>query len=487
MKKSFCFVILSALLVFSNCHAVVTNAFWRNTPIVDVWMKPGSFLKNMPSYLSNTDFPPRKMGRVIPFSDGVTTVRILGGWSPNWPHSGELRDTPLAQTDIFDDNVNLFSRKLFDRISPYVNAGIRDFTIVLDNIPINLGINNSLHPLYGYAGLPKSRSISWLIGNRVSKALKNRYPQSTFRYRVGTEAGNRSRFNGTETDYLGHYISVTDGIRNVDENIDIMPFNASGVTYTDIHNNVSIERISPILKNKVKKLSAQPVSIYIQKKNSNTFSNTLKNRINNFTTYWDSIESKYGRRISREVHEFGLLDGKYRTSEIQKAAYHAEGIMRFSKANIDKLFHWHNTFYRGPRRNVLTPTGWTYAVLDHMAGGDWRFPTINANHQPGTEYFSAISKKGNKSILLVSSLNPNETNEYRTPTIVIPVSSLPQAYNICMTWIRDDLYTENDVVNSLTLKRYNNYSEIRGNTLIIRPLIKTNSVTAIIFVNNCLS
>ncbi len=485
------FYLIITLCLLTNL-VLASDAFWRNSPLTDRWMKNGLFLRVLPGYLQNTDFPPNKVGNVVPFTDGISTVRILGGWDPDW-QNGE----PLQDGDLFDANIVLNQQKLFDRIDPYINSGIHDITIVMDNTPEDLSnyVYNSLcEDGYGFAGIPRDETVSWLMAFKIASTLKAQYPGVSFRYRVGTEAGGLNRFCGTQHQYFLHYTRMVDAIKRVDPQIKVMPYNVSGVTTTDTQYNVSIVEITPSLRNTNRELSALAVSFYIQL-NNNKFATTIQRKIDDFTQYWNTVETLNGQTISREIHEFGILSPNTQPSQIQNAAFHAEAIMIFSNSNIDKFYHWHNAF--SANTNLLSPVGWVYSVLDNMAGGIWTYPAIGAVSHPDTSYFTTISKKSDKSILMISSLNPNkDLYEYKTPTINVPLSSLPNTVSslpadsdICMTWVRDEFSTDAEVIDSLTLKNYANmqynFKELRGNHLAIRPLIKTNSVTAIVFKQNC--
>jgi len=490
---------------------IAMEAFWKNTPIIDRWMK-SSFLTNLPGYLSDTDFPPQETDNVVPFATGISTVRILGGWNPSWDN-GEAGEVGFVSGDVFDSNVTLDKEKLFARLSRFVEAGITDITIVTDQIPESLTINPVYVEPYGQISPPKDASTSWLIGNRLATALKQEFPTVKFRYRVGTEAGGRGRFDGTQNQYFVHYTRIADGINKyVGADIEIMPYNASGITTTDVNQNVSIIEIAPQIASTNRKISAQPTSLYVITPDSKTFNATIESRLSNMMQYWDSVDAAYGQEVDREIHEFGLIDPTGALIErgltAQNAAFHAEAIMRFAQAGIDKLYHWGDTI----RFGQLAPTGWLYSVLDSMEGGVWEYPSIEVwSGNADTTYFAAVSKKDDKSILLISALNPDiDIVEYKTPNTRVPLSSLPTlnfapaSSDICMTWVRDSLgaeirnnpEAESKAIESLTLESLEEIEKetpgtirnnvfVQGDDLIIRPFVKTNTVTAIVFEANC--
>lgn len=477
-------------------------------------MKDGSFLRNLPQYLTDTDFPPAASKNVVPFADGIATVRVLGGWR-NIPgtKAGENAGVNFANTDVFEArrsaacNVpvsDFFAcpKRLVDRISPYANAGIKDITVVLDNIPESLVKKASYDKEFGQNAPPKTEEISWHIGHHVAKILKSNFPRVTFRYRVGTECGDVNRFNGSEQQYFLHYTRISDAIhKHVGSAIAIMPFNQAGYGATDFHKNVSMQRLAPRL-GKARVYSAQPVSLYLQKKNK-TFLAPLKERVEQMTSYWDALDKERSAsgqpgRLLREVHELGVLRNRGASpgevvSPIQLAAFHAEAIMRFARAGVDKVFHWHNAIE--PGNEILTPTGWVYSVLDSMVGGIWKYPNVNVGSaDERSDYFATLSRHSNRSVLMISSLNPRETiTEWKTPVMHISIEDFHERVSfwskkVCMAWVRKDSFDgPNDVKESLTLKPFEGSLSIQGKSVTLRPLVKTNSVTAIVFdhKNNC--
>lgn len=498
----------------ANDDGITVDGFWKYAPLTDRWMSGGNFLRPYPEYLKDSSFPPDEgISHVgVPFADGISAVRILGGWKFEvGSKAGENADIDFARTNVFEanndsgdcpipvDDFFMCPKRLTNRIDPYVNAGIRDITVVLDNIPEPLVVDPadaskqpSYDPNYGQNAPPRNEKVSWHIGYQTARVLKETYPNVVFRYRVGTENGDASRFNGTEKQYFLHYSRIADAIHNhVSRDIEIMPFNQAGYSHSDLHKNVSMERLIPTLSGRT--YSAQPVSLYLQKTKRH-FRIRLKDRVEQLLKYWTTLEKhqvESGRTVvpTREVHEFGILldEENEMISELQSAAFHAEGIMRFAQAGADRLFHWHNAY---TKNGLLSATGWVYSVLDSMKGSVWTFPEVRvARAHKLSDYFSALSRQSDRSILMVSALNPDELlNEWKTPTINIPLKDIPRdtfkegkLVNICMTSVQDEIRNQSEVIGSLTLKKYEHTAFVSGDNLIIRPLLKTNGVAAIVF------
>lgn len=76
---------------------------WRHQPVIGIWLSGGQGLIDVPDYLDGTDFPyaRRPYPREVPFADGLTVVRLLGGWDPRDLGKGESRTyDDIAQGDL---------------------------------------------------------------------------------------------------------------------------------------------------------------------------------------------------------------------------------------------------------------------------------------------------------------------------------------------------------------------------------------------------
>jgi hypothetical protein len=61
------------------------TGFYRYTAILGPQLSPGTGLRTIPPWMAETDFPYQKrpFDKEAPFADGLSTVRLLGGWADN--------------------------------------------------------------------------------------------------------------------------------------------------------------------------------------------------------------------------------------------------------------------------------------------------------------------------------------------------------------------------------------------------------------------
>jgi hypothetical protein len=128
------------------CGAVFANdakplgemdGFCRYTAVLGLMLADGHRLRTIPAWMSETDFPyvKKPYNREIPFADGLTVVRLLGGWEgKNLP--ADRRNDPNDL--VFRDEAGAPHYRwglLKARLDPFVHAGCTNLTLVMDNVP----------------------------------------------------------------------------------------------------------------------------------------------------------------------------------------------------------------------------------------------------------------------------------------------------------------------------------------------------------------
>jgi len=462
---------------------------WKNLPVIGEWLSLGNFAIDMPDYLYKTDFPYYNSNSTkrIPFTEGVTVVRLLGGWHENTLGKGEASNyTDISQADLIyrksDQMVKAGSKNvgasvgfcnkqgkcegtiwwktnkskvqvtvtttqsdgtktkkffvcsnsgrhskdvswftignsytfnfyeasgcspsergqkfnsvvvkpmamkdrfgyrwplLKKRMDPVMNSGVKNVTIVLDNVPYAL-TSNPVIGKYGQAAPPDSE-VEWsnFIMRLVNNLIKFYGDDAVnkLRFRVGTENNSQERFAGTPEQYLAHYEATVAAIKKVAPRAKVGPFNQFGtqestntLTHTYLLKNLS----------DLSMVDFWPYSIYYLMKNSSNAGGAVSNarpdqRIPDFSALWSTLTKK-----PIEVQEHGVLQNEYgvKTPEpgVRGAALHMQTLSALMRSGVAGVWHWYNLFEKipssGGKSQLQVPSSltWLYSVLE---------PTIN--------------------------------------------------------------------------------------------------------------
>jgi len=308
-------------------HLGTMDGYYRNTAVLDRTLAPGGMLWRIPEWMTRTDFPYAKSAfpTEAPFTDAVTTVRILGGWNdPKQPDDRRSDANDLVQRD---ENGELFYRwdLLKDRLDPYVERGY-EITMVLDNVPFALARDPKVEH-FGQVSPPADMDEWYAFIHGLATELVRLYGEeqaNAFRFRVGTEMQDQRRFDGTFEDYLQFYDTAAKAIKEVLPEAKFGPFNRSipKGAFTEfgtyVGGNVSILELAKHAATGTNRATDETGSPFDFLSRSLYYFSSIDDdgnfinfepdeRLPEFEQLWDRVESidpKYAD-LSREVHELG--------------------------------------------------------------------------------------------------------------------------------------------------------------------------------------
>lgn len=337
----------------------------------------------IPDWWSETDFPyrTRPFEREIPFADGLSIVRLLGGWHKGQPAA---RDAEFPHGDLVSRDeagaLRFSEKSVIERIQPYWENGYRDITLVLDNFPASL-TSDPQWKEYGQVHHPDDPGDwRWMIRKLIDTLEKHYGGEHRFRFRLGTEMQDSRRFVGTYQEYRTLYRIVAEELQAAGSSIGIGPFNRSMPliegTGQPGPDNVCLIRLAQDAAWSDSG-TALPFDFiarsmyYFERRNEDgTFVNVLPSeRIPGLAQYWERLERIDPRYlgISREIHEFGALNSYQRIYGLETGARGAarmhDTIVKLIEEDISRLWHWRLTETIGPKR-LLSSHGWLYMVYD---------------------------------------------------------------------------------------------------------------------------
>ena len=113
------------------------DGFYRYTAVLGPLLEKGHRLCKIPDWMLTTDFPyeKRPYALEIPFADGLSVVRLLGGWEDK-KLPADRRNDPNDL--VFRDDAGVLHYRwnlLKARLDPFVTNGYIQLTLVMDNVP----------------------------------------------------------------------------------------------------------------------------------------------------------------------------------------------------------------------------------------------------------------------------------------------------------------------------------------------------------------
>lgn len=395
------------------------DRFWRYSPALGPFLEIGQGLLEIPPELLTGDFPyPRRpYEKEVPFADHLSIVRLLGGYndhSDKGPPDLAMRERDLAYRGE-DGRIRYRMHLLKPRLQPYLDAGYKSFTLVLDNVPWCFPEKPGTAAL-GQFSPPRDpvewhdfirelcREIASVTGPEIARGL---------RFRIGTENNGRVRFNGSEQEYMRHYDASVAAVREVLPEARIGPFNISGIEGIGKTHNVNAYDLADS--------AARPIDFVAFSRYFRPGEDPEQHAAA-CRAVWDGFGRRAARlkTVSREIHEFGIAPW----SEVAKgvvaraepgamgAALTCQMMFRLREAGINRLWHWgpFDSAIRNSKGKLTPlPTGlvWLFSVTEQMAGGDtWLLPALNRS-AAGTQYLAAASFHPERSLLLISAYNRN--------------------------------------------------------------------------------
>ncbi|AKJ64484.1 GH39 family glycosyl hydrolase [Kiritimatiella glycovorans] len=429
------------------------DGFYRNTAVLDRTLAKAMWLRDMPDWLQETDFPyPKKEADIeAPFADHLSVVRLLGGWhDPKLPPDRHNDPNDLVGRN---DSGELFYRwdLLKARLDPYVTRGY-DLTLVLDNVPYCLP-DEPRKGTYGQAAPPSDFNEWQTFIREMCLELKRLYGASyanRLRFRMGTEMQDRRRFDGTYEEFLQTYDHAAAAVKEVLPGAKFGPFNRSMPhgnfdTFEGlVEGNVSIFDLAEHCANGTNRATGEigapfdflARSFYYFSSNPKPgkFGNIHPDqRVPEFERLWETIEGIAPKHegISREVHEYGphlnTEGGVYGLDTgARGAAQNLHTIAEMKEVGCDRLWHWGIFEWIDGDHVLMQGHAWLYHVFERMRGGALYTVPVTASEDHGHTQKAMLSVKRDEAILVVANWNVDrEKHESGELIVDLPGEVLP--------------------------------------------------------------
>jgi hypothetical protein len=435
-------------------HLGTMDGYYRNTAVLDRTLAAGRMMWRIPEWMTRTDFPYAKSAfpTEAPFTDAVTTVRILGGWrGDQLPDDRNTDSNDLVQRD---ENGELFYRwdLLKARLDAYVDRGY-EITLVLDNVPFALARDPKVEG-FGQISPPANMEAWYRFIRGLAEELERLYGTeraNQFRFRVGTEMQDQRRFDGTYEDYLQFYDYAAKAVKEVLPEAGFGPFNRSipKGSFTDfgsyVGGNVSIVALAEHAASGTNRATgetgspfeflARSLYYFSSIDEEGTFVNfDPDERLPEFTQLWERVEAidpKYAG-LSREVHELGphlnTEGGIYGLDTgARGAAQTLDTLVGLREIGTDRIWHWELFENINAGHTLLMSQGWLYSIFDHMRGGEeYSVPVEADSEDPLSRQRGYLSVKENEAILLVANWHVNRlVEESADLRVELPYAILP--------------------------------------------------------------
>lgn len=433
-------------------HLGLMDGYYRHTAVLDRTLASGGMMWRIPEWMTRTDFPyaVSAFPTEAPFTDGVTTVRLLGGWDvPGRPN--DRRNDP---DDLVGRNPDgsLFYRwdLLKARLDPYVERGYA-LTLVLDNVPFALARTPTIKG-FGQVSPPADMAEWGGFVRALAEELKRLYGAeraNQFRFRVGTEMQDERRFDGTQEEYLQFYDQAAAAVKAVLPGAKVGPFNRSipkgSFTSFDEYAPGNVDMLA-LARHCASGKTGSPFdflsrSLYyfssIDEEGSYVNFHPDE-RLAEFQWLWEQVESMdpMYENLSREVHELGphlnTEGGIYGLDTgARGAAQTLDTLVGLREIGTDRIWHWELFEKVDEAHTLLMSQGWLYAIFDHMRGGQEYSVPVSADPGAGARQRGYLSVKEEEAILLVANWHVDRTVEAPVHvTVSLPHALIPAEWEL---------------------------------------------------------
>jgi hypothetical protein len=415
----------------------VMDGFYRNTAVLDRTLAPAGLMWEIPEWMTQTDFPyvKKPFPKELPFTDGITVVRLLGGWMD--PKLDPQRTNDPNDLAGRDEAGKVFYRwdLLKARLDPYIEQGY-ELTLVLDNVPHCLPepkrVDSGKH--FGQVAPPRDMTEWYAFIRAMCAEIKRLYGneiQTRLRFRMGTEMQDDRRFAGTFEEYCQVYDHAAKAVKEVFPEAKFGPFNrsmpqGSFETFDGlVSGNVGLLKLAEHCANGTNTATGAigspfdfaPRSLYYfssMRDDGRLINIQPDERLPEFLRMWEAIEAVSPRYkgISREVHEFGshlnTEGGIYGLDTgARGAAQNLDTIIGLKEIGTDRIWHWELFEKIDNDKTLLMSQGWLYCVFERMRGGRLYSLPVQTDAEPGTRARAFLSVKENEAVLTVAHWNPD--------------------------------------------------------------------------------
>lgn len=411
------------------------DGFYRNTAVLDRTLDQASLMWEIPEWMTKTDFPYKKkpFQKELPFTDGITVVRLLGGWMDNKLDPHRDNDPNDLAGRAADGNIFYRWDLLKARLDPYVAQGY-ELTLVLDNMPHCLPkkgeADSGKH--FGQVTPPKDIQEWYAFVRSMCEEIRRLYGmdiESRLRFRMGTEMQDERRFNGTFEQYCQVYDHASKAVKEIFPKAKFGPFNrAMPHAHTTEFNGlvagpVSYLKLADHCANGTNTATGEigspfdfaPRSFYYFSsldENGGFVNIQPDQRLPEFRRMWEAIEAvspKY-KGISREVQEYGphlnTEGGIYGLDTgVRGAAQNLDTLIGMKEIGADRVWHWELFEKVASDKTLMMSQAWLYCFMERMHGGQLFSLPVKTETNTGNRVRAWISVNEKEAILMVSHWN----------------------------------------------------------------------------------
>ena len=434
----------------------VLNRFYRQAQILGSWMKADVGLEVIPDYYMDLgDFPYMKKAtpKEVPFADRITISRFLGGWGPKFggiKNIEEARSLDLVHRNADGSLVYNWGGQM-DYFQNYLNAGVKEVILSIDNIPWDLARDPKLAD-YGQSQ-PQRDIREWQtffdafldeMGKRYGSDFMN-----TVSFRVGTEFNGTHTYTGDFKTYIEWYDCAAASLKKKFPGAKIGPCEVAGsasptdnINFTDVvtHLLKTPDKDEPSLGFIANSSHAYPVwrngvlggAVDPRQRaavNVSVYEHLLGTHLNE------------AKDIPTYIFQFGVLRSEVRNSKgeylesdepgARGAAWSFITLMETWRLwpAIKGIGHWDvSADVPGqPQMRLLKGNGWVYTVLDHLCGREvYAVPADTAKTAAGSfcKSYAFIDPSADRQFLMVATFNTDRTATNKIPVEITLPSSL---------------------------------------------------------------
>ena len=426
------------------------DGFYRYTAVLGPLLEKGHRLCKIPDWMLTTDFPyeKRPYALEIPFADGLSVVRLLGGWEDK-KLPADRRNDPNDL--VFRDDAGVLHYRwnlLKARLDPFVTNGYIQLTLVMDNVPYCLA-KSPTQGNYGQVAPPGNDQEWYAFIRDMCREMKRLYGEETvknFRFRMGTEMQDQRRFAGSQEQYLKYYDFAAKAVKEEIPPAGFGPFNRSmpwseakkgELPYAVVDILKVVEHCATGTNYATGKIGA-PIDFaarsfyyFTTQPHPGVFGNIEPDqRTPEMGELWRQARgiAPSMEHLSREVQEFGPnLSTEQKLYGLDTGARGAaqtlHTIANLKEEGLDRLWHWELFEDVAAEKSLLMSQGWLYAILDHMRGGELYSVPVTGIPDNGNLQKALLSVKKNEALLIVSNWNADrEKHASNDLTLFIPES-----------------------------------------------------------------
>lgn len=421
---------------------VLTN-FYRQAQVLGSWMKTGYYMETVPAYyLELGDFPYKKKStaKEILFADRMSVSRFLGGWGIGFggiKSIKEARSRDLVRRKE-DGSTEYRWGGQMDYLRSYLDAGIDEVILSIDNIPWDLAENPK--PAAFGQSQPQRDIKEWQtffeafldeMGARYGADFMNRHVS----FRAGTEFNRTHTYTGTYDTYIDWYDHAAQSVKKKFPGAKIGLCEIAGWMEPGADNVFFPDVVNHIISGTNRATGTTGGSLDFIANSSHAFprwndEGKLVGAIDPRERAWvnaDLYRRLLGGRTELMaampvyVFQFGMLrsevldaQGKYLGTDepgARGAAWQFIALMETWRQwpAIKGVGHW-DTYEPFGKQLLMKGVGWMYNCLDYMQGREtFLLPVDGDTDGQGSfcKAYAFINQNSEKQYIMVAAFNPD--------------------------------------------------------------------------------